>query len=115
METFDFTPKGDVKRSIHYLDRTIEFESGSFQIQRVGINPIITFDLEFEGTGDSLKPLENFYLAHRKSEIFKFLYDGVMYNVRFTSDYNPTDTWGWDETGRIIGKVTVSLSMRVVV
>lgn len=114
MEVFNFTPKGDVKRNVHYLDRTIEYESGSFQVQRVGVNPLVTFSCDFEGNGDSLKELEEFYLQHRKSEKFKFNYDNKEYICQFTSDYSPTDTWGWDERGRIIGKVTVTLEMRVV-
>lgn len=113
-KTFKFTPKGDVKRSVRFLDRTIEFESGSFQTQRVGVNPIITFDCEFEGNGKSLCGLENFYLKHRKTEKFYFWYNDKRYVVKFTSDYNPTETWGWDENGRVIGRLTVSLSMRVV-
>lgn len=45
MKTFTFTPKSEVKRSVQYLDRTIEFESGAFQVQEIGINPIITFQI----------------------------------------------------------------------
>lgn len=113
-KTFKFTPRGDVKRTVHFLDRTIEYESGAVQIQRVGVKPIITFDMEFQGTGESLRDLERFYLEHGKYKSFYFWYDHIRYVVKFTSDYNPTDTWGWNECQRIIGKVVVSLTMRVI-
>ena len=114
METFNFTPKGEVKRTVRFLDRTIDFETGAFQVQRIGVNPIITFEMSFEGNGESLTPLEEFYLEHRKSEKFLFNYNGEQYTCQFTSDYTPTDKWGWDKTGRVIGKMTVTLQMRVV-
>lgn len=114
MQVFDFAPYGDVKRNVRYLDRTIEFESGSFQVQKVGVNPIITFECQFQGSGESLLPLEEFYLAHRKSERFLFNYFGNQYTCQFTSDYSPTDTLGWDSKGRVVGKVSVNLTMRVV-
>lgn len=114
MKKFDFKPRGDVKRTIRYLDRTIDFETGTFQVQRVGVNPIITFEGTYEGTGASLKDLENFYLEHRKTERFLFEYDGKEYTCQFTSDYSPTDTWGWSQQGRIIAKTSVTLSMRVI-
>lgn len=114
MEVFDYANYGDVKRSIHYLDRTIEFESGAFQVQKVGINPIETFELTYQGTREQIKPIEEFYLLHRKSEEFLLPYDGTNYTVRFTSDFNPTDTWGWSNSGKLIAKMSVTLTMRVV-
>lgn len=114
MKTFTFTPKGEVKRSINYLDRTIEFESGSFQVQEVGIKPIITFQMAFESIAAEMAGLEAFYLEHRKSKRFYFNYNGEQYACQFTSDYAPTDTWGFDERGRIIGKISVELTLRVV-
>lgn len=60
MKKLDFTPYGDVKKNIHYLDRTIEFETGSFQVQKVGLKPIITFEVSYQGTGKQLKALEEF-------------------------------------------------------
>lgn len=114
MKTFSFTPKGDVKRNIRYLDRTVEFESGSFQVQQVGINPIITFQVAFENIASEMSKIEEFYLEHRKSGRFYFNYNGKQYVCQFTSDYAPTDTWGFDERGRIIGKISVELTLRVV-
>ena len=58
MKTFNFVPRGDVRRTVQFLDRTIDFESGSFQVQKVGINPIETFEMSFEGNGVTLAPLE---------------------------------------------------------
>ena len=46
--------------NIHYLDRTIEFETGSFQVQKVGLKPITTFEVSYQGTGKQLKALEEF-------------------------------------------------------
>lgn len=114
IKTFDFVPRGEVRRNVQYLDRTIDFESGTFQVQRVGVNPIVTFELNFEGNGESLAPLEAFYREHRKSERFLYNYNGTEYTCQFTSDYAPTEKWGFDATGRVIGKTTVSLTLRVV-
>ena len=106
MKTFAFTPKSEVKRSVRYLDRTIEFESGAFQVQEVGVNPIITFQMTFESIAAEME--------HRKSKRFYFNYNGEQFVCQFTSDYAPTDTWGFDERGRIIGKISVELTLRVV-
>ena len=43
MQVFNFSWQGDVKRSIRYLDRTIDFESGAFAVQEVGVAPVVTF------------------------------------------------------------------------
>ena len=68
MKTFTFTPRSEVKRSVQYLDRTIEFESGAFQVQEIGINPIITFQMTFESMAAEMALLEAFYMEHRKSK-----------------------------------------------
>lgn len=113
MKTFDFPHYGEVKRTKRSLDRVIEYESGSFQTQRVGVNPIITFEATYQGSKEFMADIEAFWDEHRKTEKFKYIYDGVEYVCKFTSDYNPTDTWGWSENGKIIAKVSSSLSMRV--
>lgn len=118
MKKFDFTPYGDVKRTVHYLDRTIDFETGAFQVQRVGVHPIITFEATYQGTKEQMKKIEDFYLEHRKSERFLFDYDGTEYTCQFTADYSPTDSLGFVYKGRDIVKTvvksSVNLSMRVV-
>ncbi|MBR3646621.1 MAG: hypothetical protein IKN54_09385 [Lachnospiraceae bacterium] len=114
MLTFNYAWQGDVKRTIRYLDRTIDFESGAFAVQEVGVEPIIMFQVSFNSTKDNLKDIENFYLIHRKSRRFIFVYDGEEYTCQFTSDWQSTDTWGFDENGRIIGAISVDLTMRVV-
>jgi phage-related protein len=114
MEIFNFNPFGDVKRVKHPLDRTIDFESGAFQVQKVGVNPMITFEATYQGTKEQIKLIEDFYDVHGKTEKFTLPYDGKHYTVQFTSDFAPTDTWGWDKSGKIIAKVSVSLTMRVV-
>lgn len=114
MKTFDFLHFGDVKRSIHYLDRIIDFETGAFQTQKVGVKPIITFEVNYQGSKDKIKQIEDFYNEHRKSEKFYYIYNGEQFVVQFTSDYSPTDTWGWTEQGKMIAKVSVTLTMRVV-
>ena len=114
MDRFDFNPYGDVKRIKHPLDRTIDFESGAFQVQKVGVNPVITFEATYQGSKEKMKLIEDFYDAHGKTERFTFPYDGKDYTVQFTSDYSPTDTWGWDKSGKIIAKVSVTLTVRVV-
>lgn len=112
LKTFNFTPKGEVKRTVRFLDRTIDYESGAFQVQKLGVYPIETFECQFEGK--QLDELEAFYIEHRKSERFLFNYNGEQFTCQFTSDYAPTEKWGFDTNGRIIGKTTVTLQMRVV-
>ena len=112
LKKFSFIPRGEVKRTVRFLDRTIDFETGAFQVQRLGVNPITTFEMQFEGK--QLDDLEAFYLEHRKSEQFLFDYNGEEYTCQFTSDYNPTEKWGFDTNGRVIGKTTVTIQMRVV-
>ena len=118
MKKLDFTPYGDVKKNVHYLDRTIEFETGSFQVQRVGVKPITTFEVTYQGTGKQLKTLEDFYNEHRKSERFLFEYNGKEYTCQFTSDYVPTESFGFIRKNgmisRAIVKINVTLTLRVV-
>ena len=118
MKTFDFQPYGDVKRTIKYLDRTIDFETGTFQVQRIGVNPIITFEATYQGTAKRISEIEDFYNEHRKSERFLFSYDGINYTCQFTSDFASTDSFGYirGETGNIkaVVKKQVTLTMRAV-
>ncbi len=114
MQIFNFAWQGDVKRTLHYLDRTIDFESGAFAVQEVGIEPVLTFQVSFNSTKANLKEIEDFYLRHRKSRRFIFIYDGEEYTCQFTSDWQSNDTWGFDESGRIIGAISVDLTMRAV-
>lgn len=114
MEVFNFQPRGEVKRNIQFLDRTIDFENGAFQVQQVAVNPIITFEMTFEGTSKTLSELEDFYLKHRKTKRFMFFYFGREYICQFTSNYNPTESLGFSNKNKVIGKVSVTLTMRVV-
>lgn len=118
METFNFTPYGDVKKNVQYLDRTIDFETGSFQVQKVGVNPIITFEATYQGTYEQIAQIEAFYNRHRKSERFNFVYNGETYVCQFTSNYSSTESLGFVRKNNIIEKVVVkvnvSLSFRVV-
>lgn len=118
LESFDFTPYGEVKKNTSYLDRIIDFESGSFQVQKVGINPIITFEATYQGTNEKMQKIEDFYNRHRKSERFYFTYNGKKFVCQFTTDYGSTDTLGFvkSKTGAIkqIVKSSVTLGMRVV-
>jgi phage-related protein len=118
LKTFNFNAYGDVKRTIRYMDRTIDFETGTFQVQRIGVRPIITFEGTYQGSAKKMKEIEDFYNQHRKSERFLFPYDGVNYTCQFTSDFSCTDSFGYTrgEVGniRVIVKKQVSLTMRVV-
>lgn len=118
METFDFKPYGEVKKNIRYLDRTIDFETGAFQVQRIGVNPIITFEATYQGTNEQMKKIEAFYNKHRKSERFYFIYNGEQYTCQFTGDYSSNDTLGFIRVGndivKAVVKSSVTLSMRVV-
>lgn len=114
MELFDFAHYGDVKRTKHSLTRTIDFETGAFQTQRVAVNPIISFEATYQGDKEFMKQIEEFWDRHEKHNMFQYQYDGEIYNCKFTSDYNPTDTWGYiDSNGRTIAKSSVTLTMRV--
>lgn len=118
LESFDFTPYGEVKKNTKYLDRVIDFESGSFQVQKVGINPIITFEATYQGTNEQMQKIEDFYNRHRKSERFFFTYNGNKYTCQFTTDYSNTDILGFvrNNNGTIkqVVKSSVNLGMRVV-
>ena len=118
LESFDFTPYGEVKKNTRYLDRVIDFESGSFQVQKVGINPIITFEATYQGTNEQMQKIEDFYNRHRKSERFYFTYNGNTYTCQFTTDYSNTDILGFvrNNNGTIkqVVKSSVTLGMRVV-
>lgn len=118
LESFDFTPYGEVKKNTKYLDRVIDFESGSFQVQKVGINPIITFEATYQGTNEQMQKIEDFYNRHRKSERFFFTYNGNKYTCQFTTDYSNTDILGFvrNNNGTIkqVVKSSVTLGMRVV-
>lgn len=118
LESFDFTPYGEVKKNTRYLDRVIDFESGSFQVQKVGINPIITFEATYQGTNEQMQKIEDFYNRHRKSERFFFTYNGNKYTCQFTTDYSNTDILGFvrNNNGTIkqVVKSSVTLGMRVV-
>lgn len=118
LESFDFTPYGEVKKNTKYLDRVIDFESGSFQVQKVGINPIITFEATYQGTNEQMQKIEDFYNRHRKSERFFFTYNGNKYTCQFTTDYSNTDILGFvrNNNGNIkqVVKSSVTLGMRVV-
>lgn len=117
LKTFDFQPYGDVKRTIKYLDRTIDYETGAVQVQRVGVNPIIMFEATYQGTAKRMNEIQDFYNEHRKSERFAFPYDGVNYTCQFTSDFACTDSFGYvrGERGnvKVIVKKQVTLTMRV--
>lgn len=114
MEVFNFQPRGEVKRNVQFLDRTIDFDNGAFQVQKIAVNPIITFEMTFEGSSSKLAKLEEFYIKHRKSERFIFNYFGKEYICQFTSNYSPTESLGFGLQGKIIGKVSVTLTMRVI-
>jgi phage-related protein len=111
--TFTWSWQGDVKKNVHYFDRTINYEGGSDAVQEVAVKPMITFQLSFNSTKAKLDEIEKFYLLHRKSRAFYFTYEDETYTCRFTSDYNSTDTWGYDNTGKIVGSKAVELTMKV--
>ena len=115
MQIFNFAWQGDVKRTLRYLDRTIDFESGAFAVQEVGIEPVLTFQVSFNSTKANLKEIEDLYLRHRKSRRFIFIYDGEEYTGQFTSDWQSNDTWGFDESGRIIGAISVDLTIVLII
>lgn len=89
MKTFTFTPKSEVKRSVQYLDRTIEFESGAFQVQEIGINPIITFQMTFESMAAEMASLEAFYMEHRKSKRFYLIIMGSSLSASLPATMHP--------------------------
>lgn len=113
MKTFDFAHYGEVKRTKRSLDRIIDFETGAFQVQKATVNPIVSFEVNFQGTKEFMKEIEAFWDEHGKSEKFYYVYDNETYTCQFTSDYSPTDTWGWTEQGKMIAKIAVTLTMRV--
>lgn len=114
LETFDVQHRGEVKRTIHYNDRIIAFESGAEQVQQVGINPDYTFQFSYQGSAEDIDYIETFYNSHRLAIQFYLNYCNAVYTVRFTSDFAVTDTWGWSDDGYIIPQKRVELTMKVV-
>lgn len=113
MLTFTWAWQGDVKKNVHYLDRTIDYDSGADAVQEVAIKPVVTFQLSFNSIKSTLDEIEKFYLLHRKSRAFYFTYESETYTCRFTSDYNSTDTWGFNSSGKAVGSKSVELTMKV--
>jgi phage-related protein len=121
LKTFAFTPKSEVKRSVRYLDRTIEFESGAFQVQEVGVNPIITFQMTFESIAAEMAAVEAFYLEHRKSKRFYFNYngeqfgsDGIELSAHAISAPDHVNVQGRQFSNAEFNKMSVELTLRVV-
>ena len=112
MLTFDFAWQGDVRKTLHYNDRVIDYESGIDAVQEIGVSPVVSFEVSFNSTKANLEEIERFYLLHRKSKRFIFNYDGDTYVCRFTSDWQSSETWGFNNEGRIVGSISVTLTMR---
>ena len=104
METLKIPVRGEVKRSTDTNNRTISFESGSEQIQRLWINPRVIFTVNCEGDDDMRKYLIAFFDAvHGNYDKFLWTYDGETMTCRFGEprmDITEIREYG---TGNVVG------------
>lgn len=85
MKTLNLPVRGDVKRTVDYGTRTISYESGIKQKQRLWINPRITFSVNCEGSDDMRQYLIAFFDAvNGDYDKFQWTYDGETMTCRFT-------------------------------
>ena len=85
METLTLPVRGEVKRNVDYGTRTISYESGVKQKQRLWIKPRITFTVNCEGGEDMRKYLVAFFdTVHGDYDKFYWTYDGETMTCRFT-------------------------------
>ena len=104
METLKIPVRGEVKRNVDYGVRTIQYESGVKQKQRLWINPRITFTVNCEGDEDMRKYLVAFFDAvHGDYDKFLWTYGGETMTCRFAEsklDITEIREYG---TGNIVG------------
>ena len=103
MDTFPFTPIGDVKVSYTWGNKEVEFDSGEKQYVRKRIHAKKGYSFTIGGMIDykkNFKVLLDFYNAHHGTkEKFLFDYDGKSEVVRFGSSIVPKC---YRENGRIV-------------
>ena len=84
MKTLKIPVRGEVKRNVDYGNRTVTFEGGTKQKQRLWVNPRITFTVNCEGNEDMRKYLVAFFDAvHGDFDKFYWTYDGETMTCRF--------------------------------
>ena len=85
METLKIPVRGEVKRNIDYGNRTVTFENGTKQKQRLWVSPRVTFTVNCEGNEDMRKYLVAFFDAvHGDYDKFYWTYEGTTMTCRFT-------------------------------
>lgn len=84
METLNLVPRGDVQVDRDYGTRTVSFENGVKQYQRLWVTPRVTYSFTANGDKKMKTYLENFLEArHGNYEPFYWNYEGERLIVRF--------------------------------
>lgn len=84
METLNITPRGAVQVDRDFGNRTVSFENGTKQIQRLWITPRKTYSFTTQGDKQMKEYLEQFVEArHGNLEPFYWEYEGQTLLVRF--------------------------------
>jgi phage-related protein len=84
METLNLVPRGDVQVDREYGTRTVMFENGTKQHQRLWVSPRVIYSFTANGDKKMKTYLENFLEArHGNYEPFYWNYEGETLIVRF--------------------------------
>ena len=113
METLKLPVRGEAKRTVDYGTRTITFEGGTKQKQRLWVNPRVTFTVNCEGGEDMRKYLVAFFDAvHGDYDKFYWTYEGTTMTCRFTDpkvEFTEIREYG---TGNTVGyRATVNIEV----
>jgi len=111
METLVLVPRGEVTEGHDYGNRTVSFENGVKQNQRIWTKPRKTYSFSTQGDKTMKKYLENFIDARfGNHEPFYWEYDDEVHRVRFAdSKLDIVAVRGYGGTGTVGYKVNVSL------
>jgi phage-related protein len=84
METLNLTPRGDVQVDRDFGTRSVSFENGVKQYQRIWVTPRVTYSFTAQGDKTMKTYLENFITARQGNyEPFYWNYEGERLIVRF--------------------------------
>lgn len=111
METLELVPRGDVDITRDYGNRTVSFESGSEQLQRLWVAPRVTYSFSVEGDKAMRDYIDAFVdEVHGNLTPFNWEYDGKTVVVRFgESKVAWKDICGYGGAGVVGYRGTITL------
>lgn len=84
METLKLIPRGNVTVDRDFGNKTISFENGTKQVQRLWVSPRVSYSFKTQGDKSMKTYLEEFVVArHGNLEPFYWEYEGETLTVRF--------------------------------